>query len=203
MQPPFVLFAVTFERLPPLASGSSSATWWTVTNCSDPAKLEAMLREISAGGVVVRGTDNAWQVAVIEPQKEAAPSPAGAKRKSQKVLYALPKGLVNPGEKPEQAALREVREETGVTAVPIIKLSDIKYVYVRTWGDRERVFKIVSFYLLRYRSGEIDDIAQEMRIEVRRALWLPLEEAAKKLGYGNERKVIRLAQQYLSSHLEA
>jgi len=81
-------------------------------------------------------------------------------------------------------------------------LADIKYVYVRTWSDRERVFKIVSFYLLRYQSGEFDDIAPEMRIEVKRALWLPLEEAAKKLSYGNERKVIRLAQNYVESHPE-
>ena len=118
------------------------------------------------------------------------------------MLYALPKGLLDPGEKPEQTAVREVREETGITAIPITKLADIKYVYVRTWSDRERVFKIVSFYLLRYESGQIDDIAPEMRIEVKRALWLPLEEAAKKLSYGNERKVIRLTQGYLESHPE-
>ena len=161
-----------------------------------------MVREISAGGVVVRRTDDAWHIAVIEPPKEPSPPTAVAKRKSQKVLYALPKGLLDPGEKPEQTAVREVREETGITAIPITKLADIKYVYVRTWSDRERVFKIVSFYLLRSESGQIDDIAPEMRIEVKRALWLPLEEAAKKLSYGNERKVIRLTQGYLESHPE-
>jgi 8-oxo-dGTP pyrophosphatase MutT (NUDIX family) len=161
-----------------------------------------MVREISAGGVVIRHLDNAWQVAVIQPRKEPAPAAAGAKRKSQKVLYALPKGLVDPGERPEQAAIREVREETGVTGVPITKLADIKYVYIRTWSDRERVFKIVSFYLLRYESGEIDHIAPEMRVEVTRALWLPLAEAARKLGYSNEKKIIRLAQEYLESHPE-
>jgi len=160
------------------------------------------MREISAGGVVVRWMENSWRVAVIEPQKEPSPPATVAKRKSQKVLYALPKGLLDPGEKPEQTAVREVREETGITAIPITKLADIKYVYVRTWSDRERVFKIVSFYLLRYESGQIDDIAPEMRIEVKRALWLPLEEAAKKLSYGNERKVIRLTQGYLESHPE-
>lgn len=190
------------RRRYPLDPATGALYGRTVTNCSDPAKLEAMVREISAGGVVVRPVDNAWHVAVIEPQKEPSPPAAVAKRKSQKVLYALPKGLVDPGEKPEQAAVREVREETGITAVPITKLADIKYVYVRTWSDRERVFKIVSFYLLRYESGEIDDIAPEMRIEVKRALWLPLEEAAKKLSYSNERKVIRQAQEYLESHPE-
>ena len=69
------------------------------------------------------------------------------------MVLALPKGLVDPGEKPEQTALREVREETGLVATTITKLGDIKYVYVRSWGDGERVFKIVSFFLLRYRVG--------------------------------------------------
>jgi 8-oxo-dGTP pyrophosphatase MutT (NUDIX family) len=67
-------------------------------------------------------------------------------------VLALPKGLVDPGEKPLETALREVQEETGVTAELIAKLADIKYVYTRSWGDGSRVFKIVSFYLMRYRS---------------------------------------------------
>ena len=75
------------------------------------------------------------------------------------MLLALPKGLVDPGENPEQTAIREVLEETGITAVPVTKLGDIKYAYVRTWGDKERVFKIVSFYLFLYQSGQIDAIA--------------------------------------------
>lgn len=161
-----------------------------------------MVREISAGGVVIRNAENSWEVAVIEPQKEPEPTKAGVKSKSQKLLLALPKGLVDPGEKPEQTAIREVHEETGISATPLKKLTDIKYVYVRSWGDGERVFKIVSFYLLRYHSGSIDDVTREMRIEVKRALWLPIEEAAKKLSYSNERKVIKLAQEYLADHPE-
>jgi 8-oxo-dGTP pyrophosphatase MutT (NUDIX family) len=117
-------------------------------------------------------------------------------------VLALPKGLVDPGEKPEETALREVREETGLVATTIAKLADIKYVYVRSWGDQQRVFKIVSFYLLRYESGEIDDVSREMRIEVRRALWIPLEEGPRKLSYRGERDVVRRAQQYLKSHSE-
>jgi 8-oxo-dGTP pyrophosphatase MutT (NUDIX family) len=112
-------------------------------------------------------------------------------------VFALPKGLVDPGEKPQAAAVREVREETGITAEPVTKLLDNKYVYVRTWGDGERVFKIVSFYLMRYISGEIDNVASDMRIEVKQARWLPLAEAAKQLAYSNERKVLRQAQDYL------
>ena len=87
-------------------------------------------------------------------------------------------------------------------ATTIAKLADIKYVYVRSWGDQQRVFKIVSFYLLRYESGEIDDVSREMRIEVRRALWIPLEEGPRKLSYRGERDVVRRAQQYLKSHSE-
>jgi 8-oxo-dGTP pyrophosphatase MutT (NUDIX family) len=125
-----------------------------------------------------------------------------AVRPKTKTVLCLPKGLVDPGEKALEAALREVREETGVTAVPITKLADIKYVYVRTWGDGERVFKIVSFYLLRYESGRIDDISDEMRIEVAKAKWVPLEDAPKLLAYRGEKQMARKAAEYLAMHAE-
>ncbi len=114
----------------------------------------------------------------------------------------LPKGLVDPGEKALEAALREVREETGITAAPITKLADIKYVYVRSWGDGERVFKIVSFYLLRYESGRIDNLSEDMRVEVARASWVPLEEAAKLLAYRGEKQMARKALEYVKAHPE-
>ena len=101
-------------------------------------------------------------------------------------LWALPKGLIGPEESPEEAALREVGEETGLEATPLQKLGDVRYVY--TWAG-ERVFKIVSFYLFRYRSGRIGDIAPEQRIEVDEARWLPLEEAPKLLAYKGEREM--------------
>jgi 8-oxo-dGTP pyrophosphatase MutT (NUDIX family) len=157
-----------------------------------------MLREISAGGVVVRPTLQGWELAVIEPQRE--PPSAGSDKKRHKQVFALPKGLVDAGEKPEETAVREVREETGISATVLAKLTDIKYMYVRSWGDQQRVFKIVSFYLLRYESGEIGDIAPEMRIEVKQALWIPLEGAERKLTYRGEKDVVRLAQKYLESH---
>ena len=161
-----------------------------------------MEREISAGGVVVRPGAEGWEVAVIEPQREPAAGTAKGKR-WQKMLLALPKGLVDAGEKAEQTAVREVAEETGLAAAYEAKLGDIKYVYVRSWGDKQRVFKIVSFYLLRYQAGTIDEIAPEMRIEVKRALWIPLEEAERKLAYKGERDMVRRACEYLQAHSAA
>ena len=155
-----------------------------------------MVREFSAGGVVLRESAEGWQIAVIEPQKEppAALPVTSRKKKSQKMLLALPKGLVDEGEKAEQTAIREVFEETGVRASAITKLGDIKYVYVRTRGDKARVFKIVSFYLLKYESGKIDEIDPEMRIEVKRALWIPLKDGPQHLAYRGEKEMVRKAQ---------
>jgi len=131
-----------------------------------------MRREFSAGGVLVRRLRGRWWLAAIRPGGR----PEG--------LWALPKGLIGPGESPEEAALREVGEETGLEATSVQKLGDVRYVY--TWAG-ERVFKIVSFYLFRYRSGRIGDIAPDQRIEVDEARWLPLEEAQKLLAYKGER----------------
>ena len=101
-------------------------------------------------------------------------------------LWALPKGQIGDGERPEETALREVAEETGAEARLVGKLGDVRYVY--TWAG-ERIFKIVSFYLFRYRSGRLGDIAPEQRIEVDEARWLPLEEAPKLLAYKGEREM--------------
>jgi 8-oxo-dGTP pyrophosphatase MutT (NUDIX family) len=163
-----------------------------------------MPREISAGGVVLREISGVWHVALIEPQKnerhKETSKPVKTTRKRIRGVFALPKGLVDPGEKPQAAAVREVLEETGIVAEPVTKLGDNKYVYVRTWGDGARVFKIVSFYLMRYMSGEIDNLASDMRIEVTRALWVPLSDAARQLAYSNERTVLRQARDYLETH---
>ena len=165
-----------------------------------------MVRETSSGGIVLRKMRGRWYVAVIEPHMDrprkniklraAKRTPADAE------LIALPKGTIDPGEKPEQTAQREIREETGVRAELIAKLADIKYIYVRNWGDHARVFKIVSFYLFLYRSGRLGNIAPAMRIEVRNAFWLPLEEAPLRLTYKGEREVAQLALTYLNSHPE-
>ena len=89
-----------------------------------------------------------------------------------------------------------------VHATLVCKLHDIKYVYVRSWGDRQRVFKVVSFYLLFYRGGKLGEISPDMRHEVRQALWLPLDEAARRLSYRGERDMVKLAEEYLAAHPE-
>ena len=161
-----------------------------------------MVREFSAGGVVVRRKAGVWCLAVIEPHFKEDSALQPNKKRMRKVTLCLPKGTVDSGETPLEAALREVREETGITARHVAKLVDSKYSYVRNWGDGARVFKVVSFYLMRYEAGRIDDVSDAMRVEVLQALWLPLEEAPKKLAYGGERQVVRRAQKYLEANPE-
>ena len=149
-----------------------------------------MVRERSAGGVVVRRNSKhgEWEVAVIEPAHErVTPHPARTPR------LALPKGTVDPGEKPLQTALREVHEETGIVADPLGKLSDSRYLYTRSWSDGKKVSKVVHFYLMRYVSGRINHISDAMRAEVHRASWIDLKDAPRRLAYEGERKIVRLA----------
>ena len=108
-------------------------------------------------------------------------------------VWALPKGKIDAGEDPADTAVREVLEETGVHGSLVEKLGDVRYVYTRR--DRERVFKVVSFYLLRAGRGRIDELDERMRVEVAEARWLPLEEAPRLLAYGGERKMVLLAKE--------
>jgi 8-oxo-dGTP pyrophosphatase MutT (NUDIX family) len=134
-------------------------------------------REFSAGGVVVRGDE----VAVIVPTRRAADG--------SRVL-SLPKGHVDPGETPLQAAEREVREETGVVAEPVRELGESRYWYRR---DGRTIGKSVHFYLFRYVRGKTADHDEE----VEEARWIPLEEAEKKLTYAAEREMVTRAREDL------
>ena len=133
-----------------------------------------MRREFSAGGVLVRRLGGRWVFAAIRPQGR------------REGLWALPKGLIDPGESAEETALREVEEETGARGRSLGKLGDVRYVY--TWQG-ERVFKVVSFFLVRYGTGRLGAIAEEMRREVAEARWLPLDEATALLAYKGEREM--------------
>jgi 8-oxo-dGTP pyrophosphatase MutT (NUDIX family) len=140
-------------------------------------------REFSAGGVLVRTIRGRIMLAAIRP--------GGHDR-----VWALPKGRIDAGETAAQAAVREVREETGVDGRLLAKLGDVRYVY--TWQG-ERIFKVVSFFLLRAGRGRIGAIEESMRIEVGEARWLPLEEAPRLLTYGGEREMAAKALEQLQS----
>lgn len=137
-----------------------------------------MKREFSAGGVLVRRLRGRWMMAAIRP--------AGKKEG----VWALPKGLIDPGERPEETALREVAEETGAHGHSAGKLGDVRYVY--TWAG-EQIFKVVSFYLVRYSGGRLGDVPPEHRHEVAEVRWLPLEDGPRLLAYGGERDMARKA----------
>jgi len=153
----------------------------------------AIAREFSAGALVLRHMQGKWWVAVIEPGRHGEPE-------DRKDVIALPKGNVDAGEKPEQTARREVLEETGIQARLITKLISIRYVYARKWAGGEKIFKVVTFFLMRYQSGRIGQIRDEMKHEVRRAYWLPLAQAPEKLSYKGERDVAQKALEYVNSH---
>jgi 8-oxo-dGTP pyrophosphatase MutT (NUDIX family) len=134
-------------------------------------------QETSAGGVVIRGEPGREQVAAIVPVRRA---PGG------RPVLGLPKGHIDPGETALQAALREVREEAGVTAEPLRELGEVRYSYRR---DGRAVAKSVVFFLLRYVSGETADHDDE----VLEARWIDLRGALTELSYEGERGMIARA----------
>jgi 8-oxo-dGTP pyrophosphatase MutT (NUDIX family) len=148
-----------------------------------------MQREFSAGGVLVRRLGGRWMMAAIRP----AGKPAG--------LWALPKGLIDEGESAEATALREVAEETGAHGRSLGKLGDVKYVY--TWppkpAEGERIFKIVSFFLVRYQGGRLGDVPETFRHEVAEVKWLPLADAPRLLAYGGEKEMAKKALGFLEN----
>ena len=129
--------------------------------------------EFSAGGVVVRDDE----MIVIVPIKRDA--------NGNRVL-GLPKGHPNGDETPEQAATREVAEETGVRAELVGELGETHYSYER---KGRRVAKRVAFFLFQYRSGNLEDHDHE----IEEARWMPMQEAARSLTYVGERAVVKRA----------
>ena len=143
-----------------------------------------MRREFSAGGVLVRRLRGRWMVAAIRPRRHGPE------------VWALPKGHIDPGETGEAAALREVAEETGAHGRSLGKLGDVRYVF--TW-EGERIFKIVSFFLVRYEGGRLGNVPPAFRHEVAEVRWLPLAEAPGVLAYAGERELAQKALSRLES----
>jgi 8-oxo-dGTP diphosphatase len=133
-------------------------------------------RQVSAGGVAFRRSPAGIELALV--------------RVGKKQRWQLPKGHVDEGESPEEAALRETREEAGIETELIAPLETIEYWFFGgTTAGRMRYHKFVHFYLLEYRFGDVQDHDHE----VDEARWVPVDEAVEMLAFASERKVARQA----------
>ena len=135
-----------------------------------------MRREISAGGVVVAEIDGAPHIVCIQPTGR------------ESGFWVLPKGRVDAGETMRQAAIREVREETGLDAEPTGLPVESRYVSTR---EGERVNKLGRFFPMRATGGTIDDIDDAMRVEVTSVGLVPVSDIDTALAYAGERTVVR------------
>lgn len=141
-----------------------------------------VLEQISAGGVAFRQVEGEYQIAIISM------NPSGR--------WQLPKGLIDEGETPEQAAVREVREEAGVETELLERIETIDYWFVSDWDEiRRRIHKQVHFFLLRYTGGDVADHDDEV-LESR---WLLTDEAIGMLAFDSEKEVVEKAKKILES----
>jgi 8-oxo-dGTP diphosphatase len=138
--------------------------------------------QTSAGGVAYRLENGKVEVALIL---------VGPRDRWQ-----LPKGAVNPDEKEEEAAVREVREETGLQAELVERIQRIEYWFYASRGkQRTRFHKYVIFYLMRYRSGQVNDHDNE----VLEARWVEIDQAIQMLAYESEKGILRMAKAMIES----
>ncbi len=141
----------------------------------DPPRRRSPLRrveETSAGGLVVQGADLDTSGALI-----------GRVDRRGRLLWSLPKGHVEAGESPEEAAVREVAEETGITGRVVGPLGTIDFWFV---ADGRRIHKTVHHFLLLAQAGELSDAD----IEVSEVAWVPLGEVGVRLAYEDERQLV-------------
>lgn len=140
----------------------------------------ATKEQVSAGGVAYRRRGQRIEVALINVGEEGR--------------WQLPKGLVGRGESPEEAALREVREETGLACEVVAPLETIEYWYFsKGRGARVRFHKRVHFFLMRYKRGDVADHDSE----VNEARWFEIGEAARALAFKGEREVLGRAREMI------
>jgi 8-oxo-dGTP diphosphatase len=138
--------------------------------------------QVSAGGVVYRKKKTGIEVALIKV--------------GPVVRWQLPKGIVDNGETPEQAAVREVREETGLIAKIELPIDKIEYWYVSGGKTgKVRYHKFVHFYLMKYRSGKTDDHDHE----VLEARWVPIADAIRMMSFKSERDLVEKAREMVSN----
>ena len=145
-----------------------------------PAIKVPVKEQVSAGGVVFRGDKGQIEVVIV--------SVGGQNR------WQLPKGMVEKGESPETGAVREAREEAGVSSEVVKLLETIEYWYAGLDnGIRVRFHKRVHFFLLRYVSGDTKDHDWE----VNEARWVPIGDATSQLTFDNERRVMETARELI------
>lgn len=164
----------------PVIAGSAGYLNWLRDQVERAADGEEeglrTVREVSAGGVIYRKLADDYEVALIHVRHR----------------WGLPKGHVEEGERDDEAALREVREETGLEGKVIRRLGDIRYSYrdkTKEGGEPVRIYKRVHFFLLRYVRGDVRDHDHEAD-EVR---WFPIDQAIKELKFATERKMVHRA----------
>jgi 8-oxo-dGTP pyrophosphatase MutT (NUDIX family) len=142
-----------------------------------PATLKV---QTSSGGVIFRREEDHIEIVMVTV------------RGGQ--VWCLPKGVIDKGEKPEETAIREVREEAGVRGNIIEKLGEITYWYYIK-EEHAKCKKTVHFFLMEYAEGDISDHDQE----VNDAFWVPLDEAVKKAQYKGEREILEKARKLFRS----
>ncbi|HEY4715994.1 MAG TPA: NUDIX hydrolase [bacterium] len=146
---------------------------------------ERVKLHFSAGGIIYRNNNGLLEVALIS-----------RKSKKGRILWGIPKGMIEKGESVEETALREVREETGLSGELKGKLGEIDYWFYSK-DDGGRVHKKVYFSLIEYKSGSTDDHDEE----VDEARWVPLHEAIEILSYDSEKAIIKNAIEALKNKI--